>query len=460
MVSIQRRFFLQALAALALPAASAKRSLAAMPGALRPDPGELIDLPAGFSYRVVSRVGDTMADGLKVPPAHDGMAAFPGDDGRVLLVCNHELPPSHVRHSAFGEDFESLPEAVREKIYDQGGGRTPGAGGTTTSVYNPRTGETERQFLSLGGTELNCAGGPTPWGSWLTCEETFSGPGTGLTNARLVTRDQRHGYVFEVPSRADGLVKAEPIRSMGRFEHEACAVHAPSGVVYMTEDRHHSLFYRYIPDTPGQLANGGQLQALAIAGQPSMQTHNWSGDGGIARGEALPVYWLDLDNVDPDENDLRLRGAAAGAATFARGEGLCNAGGDFAFSCTIGGAARLGQLFVYSPSPYEGEPREREAPGTLQLLAEADAESMLRNNDNLTMAPWGDLFVCEDTSNHCGIVGVRPDGQMYAVADNAYSDSELAGACFSPDGSTLFVNIQYPGTTLAITGPWSSLHAA
>ena len=70
------------------------------------------------------------------------------------------------------------------------------------------------------------------------------------------------------------------------------------------------------------------------------------------------------------------------------------------------------------------------------------------------MAPWGDLVVCEDTAGHCGLVGIRPDGTQYALADNTYSNSELAGACFSPDGKILFVNIQHPGMTLAITGPW------
>jgi secreted PhoX family phosphatase len=70
------------------------------------------------------------------------------------------------------------------------------------------------------------------------------------------------------------------------------------------------------------------------------------------------------------------------------------------------------------------------------------------------MAPWGDLVVCEDTSGHGGLVGIRPDGSQYHLADNPYSNSELAGVCFSPNGQTLFVNIQYPGMTLAITGPF------
>ena len=423
-------------------------------GPLRPDPGELLDLPDGFSYRVVSKSGDTMDDGFKVPPAHDGMAAFPGHDGRVILVCNHEMPPAFPEYSAFGTGFDALPDNIKERVYDHGSGTSPGVGGTTTTVYTPRTGHTERQHLSLAGTELNCAGGPTPWGSWLSCEECFESPGTDFSRGRLITRDEKHGYVFEVPAGETGLAEPIPIKAMGRFEHEACAVHEPSGIVYMTEDRPNSLFYRYVPEVPGRLQEGGRLQALAIAGRPSQKLHNWTGDRAIDIGESLPTRWIDLEDVDPAENDLRLRGAAAGAAIFARGEGLCVAGDAFAFTCTIGGRLRLGQVFMYQPSPLEGHDGEKERPGQLTLLAEAGDESLLRNADNLTMSPWGDLVVCEDTSGHCGLVGIQPDGSLYQLADNVYSNSELAGVCFAPDGKTLFVNIQYPGTTLAITGPW------
>ncbi len=453
---INRRRFLKCLAAAAATPPLARAAYAGETGVgpLRPDPGKLLDLPDGFSYRIVSRSGDTMADGFQVPPAHDGMAAFPGNDGRIILVCNHEMPPAFPKYSAFGTDFEALPERIRERVYDHGGGRSPGAGGTTTTVYDPETGRTERQHLSLAGTEMNCAGGPTPWGSWLSCEECFESPGKTFSRGRLITREEKHGYVFEVPASATGLAEPVPIKAMGRFEHEACAVHEPSGIVYMTEDRHFSLFYRYIPDFPGRLREGGRLQALAIAGRPAQQLHNWTGDRAISIGESLATQWIDLDDVDPVENDLRLRGAAAGAATFARGEGLCNAGDAFAFTCTIGGRQRLGQVFLYQPSPLEGADGERQQPGQLTLVAEADKDSLLRNADNLTMAPWGDLIACEDTSGHCGLVGIRPDGTQYHLADNAHSSSELAGVCFAPDGKTLFVNIQYPGTTLAITGPW------
>ena len=451
-----RRRFLQciAMAAASPPLAGLAHASEIGTGSLRPDPDELLDLPDGFSYRIVSKSGDTMDDGFTVPPAHDGMAAFPGHAGKVVLICNHEMPPAFPEYSAFGTGFKELSEDIRERVYDRGGGRSPGAGGTTTTVYDPQTGITERQHLSLAGTELNCAGGPTPWGSWLSCEECFESPGTDFSRGRLITREEKHGYVFEVPASETGITDPVPIKAMGRFEHEACAVHEPSGIVYMTEDRHYSLFYRYIPDTPGRLQEGGRLQALAIAGRPAMQLHNWSGDRAIAVGESLATHWIDLEDVDPVENDLRLRGAAVGAATFARGEGLCVAGDAFAFTCTIGGRQRLGQVFEYQPSPLEGQAEEKKRPGQLTLLAEAGEQSLLRNADNLTMAPWGDLIVCEDTSRHCGLIGIRPDGRQYRLADNPYSKSELAGVCFAPDGKTLFVNIQYPGTTVAITGPW------
>lgn len=448
----RRRFLTSIAAAAALPPARATTSENSL-GPLRRDPDGLLDLPEGFELTVVSRAGEPMDDGLKVPPAHDGMAAFEGDDGRVILVCNHEMNSGYPEYSAFGTNFDALPGPEKEKVYDWGNSETPGAGGTTTVVYNPATRETERRYLSLGGTEINCAGGPTPWGSWLSCEECFEEPGTSYGTGRKIVREERHGYVFEVPSRAEGLVEAYPLRAMGRFEHEACAVDPRTGIVYMTEDRHHSLFYRFIPAVPGNLREGGRLQALAVHGRQTFATHNWSA-AEVRQDDPMPVAWIDLDDVDPVENDLRLRGARAGAATFARGEGLCAAAGDFVFTCTIGGPARLGQVFSYTPSPFEGTPRERETPGALTLIAEATRDSLLKNADNITMAPWGDLIVCEDTDSHCGLVGIRPDGSQYELADNAYSSSELAGVCFSPDGKTLFVNIQYPGTTVAINGPW------
>jgi len=456
---IDRRLFLQSIVAAATTPAvgCAVQSMGPFDAALKPDPGQIIDLPHGFTYTVVSTAGEPMSDGLVVPGAHDGMAAFDGEDGRVILVRNHEVGVSWLEASPFGDVYPELPESMKSRLYDRGADNWPGLGGTTTTIYNPVTKTTERQFLSLGGTEWNCAGGKTPWGSWLTCEETFAGSGTSVTyDDTTVFRDKNHGYIFEVPARAAELIAAVPLKAMGRFEHEAAAVHEPTGIVYLTEDQWHSLFYRFIPNVPGQLHEGGRLQALAVVGEDGKPTHNWDRED-MSVDRPLDTRWIDLEDVDGSENDLRLRGAASGAATFARGEGLNVAGDRFAFACTIGGAARLGQVFTYKPSPLEGTAREQESPGELTLIAESDKNSLLKNCDNLIMAPWGDLIVCEDVvegSTHCSLVGIRPDGSQYLVAHNAYSESEVAGVCFSPDGKTMFLNIQYPGMTIAITGPW------
>jgi secreted PhoX family phosphatase len=455
---IDRRRFLQCVvAAAAAPAAGCTRQPdRASADDLRPDPNKLFDLPEGFSYTVVSRHGNLMSDGLVVPGEHDGMAIFDGENGRLTIICNHELSPTSPVGS-FGDGYLKLPESTKSRLYDRGSDITPHLGGTTTTIYNPVSRRVEKQFLSLGGTEYNCAGGRTPWGSWLTCEESFTGVGAAKIMPGVeVTSDQRHGYIFEVPATATDLVDAVPLKQMGRFKHEAAAVHEPTGIVYLTEDQWHSLFYRFLPNVPGSLHKGGRLQALAIVDEPAKPTHNWDRVD-IAVDKPLATHWIDLDDIDSDQDDLRLRGAALGAATFARGEGLTVADDHFAFACTIGGPARLGQVFVYEPSPFEGTAREQESPGGLRLLAEGSEQSIFNNCDNLTQAPWGDLIVCEDTVDNaqsCGLVGIRRDGSQYLIGNNAYSASEVAGICFSPDGEIMFLNIQYPGIMLAVTGPW------
>lgn len=454
---IDRRRFLQILAVAASSPATvmAREDGIGGFGPLKPDPGELLDLPAGFSYTIISTAGEEMDDGLLVPGRHDGMAAFPAENGTVRLVCNHELRASWRQLGGFGADLGRMDSLDRARIYDAGKGVTPGIGGTTTIHYDPAARERRRIHLSLAGTEINCAGGAMPWGSWLSCEETFADPGMSFERGGVIHRERRHGYVFEVPVTAEGLADPVPLTAMGRFEHEAAAVDPTTGIVYMTEDRHRSLLYRFLPDVPGKLREGGRLQALAVRDKPGFDSRNW--EGLLVRpGETLETGWIDLEDPDTDSNDLRLRGHERGAALFARGEGICRADGQFAFTCTIGGPERLGQIFIYTPSPAEGTTGESRQPGTLSLLCESTADAILRNADNLTMSPWGDLVVCEDTSGHCGLVGVRADGSQYPIADNAYTRAELTGICFSPDGSVMFVNVQQVGVTLAITGPWSS----
>jgi secreted PhoX family phosphatase len=166
------------------------------------------------------------------------------------------------------------------------------------------------------------------------------------------------------------------------------------------------------------------------------------------------VTWIDLDDVESPEDDLRFRGFASGAARFARGEGMWYGRGAIYFACTNGGSEKKGQIWKYTPSPDEGKPEESREPGRLELFVEPNDGTLVENADNLTMAPWGDLIVCEDGSEQQFLVGVTPEGEIYKFARNAMNTSELAGATYSPDGSTLFVNIQSPGITLAITGPW------
>ncbi len=417
-------------------------------GPLVPDPAGIFDLPEGFSYNIISRLGERMDDGLLVPGAHDGMAAFPGPDGKTIIIRNHELTHQTPNLGAFGLKHELLEGIPAAKLFDYGRGSQPPLGGTTTLVYDTRARKLERHFLSLAGTGRNCAGGPTPWNSWITCEEWVERAGDKL--------EKDHGYNFEVPASAEiGLVDPVPLRDMGRFHHEAVAVHEPTGIVYETEDRDDGQIYRFIPHTPGKLALGGRLQALAIIDKPSCDTRNWNKEGPtIKPGESMAVRWIDLDDPDSPKDDLRYRGFEAGAARFARGEGMWYGNDAIYFACTTGGVKKNGQIWRYVPSPNEGQPGETANPGKLELFIEPNDNKLMQNADNLTIAPWGDVMVCEDRSGDARIVGVTPRGELYHFGRNRLSKSELAGICFSPDGSTLFVNIQHDGITLAIHGPF------
>jgi secreted PhoX family phosphatase len=461
-VFVSRRDFISSAGATLVGFAGLRGALAAQPlaeqspfnrfGPLVRDPNGFLDLPKGFGYRVVSAKGREMADGLLVPGRPDGMAAFAGEDGLTLLIKNHEMSPDPADEGAFGSDFERLDRIDSTRLFDAGTDGRPGLGGTTSVLYDTRTGRVLEERLSLGGTLRNCAGGPTPWGTWITCEETVERAGGRLS--------QTHGYNFEVPARMDDLpVQAVPIRDMGRFNHEAVAVLPESGIVYQTEDRGDGLVYRFVPNVPGDLLAGGRLQALAVRDRPSLDTRNW---GGLFRrpqvrpGGAAPVEWIDLHDVESPEDDLRYQGHEAGAARFARGEGMWYAGDAVFFACTNGGGARRGQIWRYKPSPEEGGPGESDRPGTLELFLEATRSSLLENADNITVAPWGDLFVCEDGGGTDYLVGVTPEAQLYRFARNRRSEGELCGCVFSPDGSTLFLNMQIEGLTLAITGPWTT----
>ena len=403
-------------------------------GPLIEDPEGLLDLPEGFSYRILSSLGDTMDDGGSVPDKADGMGCFDLGGGQLALVRNHELVPKDDAGATLASGYGTRNGEILP-------------GGTTHILLDAQSLEVKRQFRSLGGTIRNCAGGTTPWGSWLTCEEAPTGPGQRYGDGLALN----HGWVFEVPATADGLVDASPIKAMGRFNHEAACVDPVTGIVYLTEDRDDSVLYRYIPKTPGRLADGGQLQALKAGALPDLR--NWS-EPAFARNTPADVEWIDLDNVESPQDDLRERAAAKGASLIARGEGIHMGDGELYVCSTSGGAAELGQILRLVPG------REGKA-DTIELFFESESKDQFDYGDNLTVAPNGHLIVCEDqytllVDNH--LRGITPEGKPYKLGRLRLS-TELAGACFSPDGKWLFVNAYSPTRTLAITGPWDRFAA-
>ena len=423
-------------------------------GNLVADPAHVLDLPPEFSYKVFSKAGESMDDGLFVPGNHDGMGAFAGPGGKTILVRNHEMEATATQFSPFGSRRALLANVDRAKLYDFGNARRPGLGGTVTLVYDTKEKRLERHFLSLAGTIRNCAGGVTPWNTWITCEEDVSSPNRDGMNPDD-PMEKEHGYNFEVPARENiQLADPLPLKAMGRFNHEAVAVDPKSGIVYQTEDRSDGLFYRFIPDQPGRLRAGGKLQALRIHDQQSADTRNYRVDI-FKPGQKLDAEWVDVRNVESPDDDLRYQGFfESGAARFARGEGIWYGRDAVHFACTNGGRKRKGQIWRYFPSAAEGTPREKNERGKLELFIEPNDGELLENCDNVTLAPWGDLIICEDGQSPQYLVGVTQQGKTYRFARTTLA--EFAGACFSPDGGTLFVNIFTPGMTLAIVGPWET----
>jgi uncharacterized protein len=414
-----------------------------------------LHLPEGFEYRSFSYTGEAMTDGVVTPGRHDGMAAFAGRQGRYVLVRNQEI---NGPGPAFGDGSQAYDPMAR--------------GGTTTLEVSTRA-EDFRAWVSLNGTQMNCAGGPMPWGSWVSCEETVNGPDvgpdfTGVPNDAL---EEKHGYIFEVPSSwgPGEYQSVSPIRAAGRFAHEAVAVDPRTGYLYLTEDNFGfpSGFYRYrAPQNPvvtGELTDGGILEMLAIEGERNAQLHT-----GRTVGETLDVSWVEIRDPDPTfkrgtTNDEAIsavgdQGRKRGAAIFSRLEGLHFGDGTFYIVSTQGGDAPdggptggfgdgYGQVWGYEP-----------ATETLTLLFESPGKEVLELPDNATVSPQGSVLLNEDGPVENFLRGLTPDGVLFDFAMNAIPgrmQEEFAGSTFSPDGKTLFVNIQASSAlTLAIWGPW------
>ena len=394
-------------------------------GSLIPDPQGVIDLPPGFEYSIISSVGTKMNDGNIVPDHHDGMAAFPGKNGTTILVRNHELHPLQTSNKLKTD----IPK------YD-----TFAPGGTTTLIVDSDR-KLQKHFISLAGTVRNCGGGDTLRNSWISCEEDISTPypPPGYTLADVFPHwgkvERKHGYNFEV-SATEKVAKPIPLVAMGRFRHEAIAVDPKTGYIYQTEDQLDSCLYRFRPHSKENLQAGGILEALVIKDFPKIDT---SLDVPIEKPYA--VEWVTLEDVDPEHDTLRYEAQSKGAALFRRGEGICYGNGEMYWTCTNGGKAGVGQIFRYD--------LEKEQ---VELFIESPGSEVLDYPDNLILAPFGDLIVCEDGAGKQFLVGITPQGEYYRLAKNALNNSEFAGICFAPDGKTMFVNIYKPGMTLAIWG--------
>lgn len=454
---VRRRLLLGAAAAGAVAALpTSARALAALGGAVhapelvamrdRTTGLRLLELPRGFSYLSFGWAGDPMSGGQPTPQRHDGMAVVRAAGHRFTLVRNHEVRS------------DDGPFAAGDIVYDPAAG-----GGTTTIEFDGDRGRVLDTYASLAGTAINCAGGATPWGSWLSGEETVRGPGDPhYTEARPLRYQKAHGWMFEV--HGDGPHAAKPLPALGRFTHEAAAIDPATGIVYLTEDRAEAGLYRCVPKVPGQLERGGVLEMLCASDAGGRVADLARG---LDPGASYAVRWVRVE--DPmlahspgtlDAKGVFAQGQANGGTRFVRLEGCCFGGGLLHFTSTSGGDAGRGQLWRYDPRA------ER-----LALAFESGDAAVLDNPDNVTTSPQGALVVCEDGGDDPErLIVISADGRATPLARNAvrldgerngltgdFRDEEFAGACFSPDGKWLFVNVQVPGISFAITGPWAKL---
>lgn len=411
----------------------------------------LLALPKGFEYLSYGWTGQLMADGRPTPTDHDGMAVCAKRGNTIALVRNHEL---------------SVKESTQ--CYVPGGMyNNDEYGGTTTLIFDVGRGVFIKSYTSLGGTIRNCAGGRTPWRSWISCEETFHPWGSRADGFN-------HGYVFDVPG--FGISNGQPVRAAGRFSHEAVAFDPRTGVMYETEDTDASGFYKYVQPGAGQpnwrsdrgrqelLRDGGELYAMVVNGESRKDM-----TGGFTAGVSFPVTWQRV--TDPEGKVGRAFDSAPDAAIFERGEGCWEDDGKIFFVSTSGGAAGLGQVWLYDPIAE-----------TVTMLYESSDASDLDGPDNIAISPRGGIVLCEDgDSNPKRLIGLTTRGITYPFAENRivlasgdidtidavypgtkanfwdntvgdYQSSEWAGATFY--GGWLFANVQSPGVTFAIRGPW------
>ena len=387
---LRRREFLQAglagAGALAFGPAFWRDALAAAPatpgvgpfGPLQAPDANGIMLPNGFSSRVIAR-GLQPVPGTAYPwhIFSDGQATFAQPDGGWILVSNCEAPP----------DAGGGAEAIRFR-----------ADGSTAGAHR-----------ILGGTQNNCAGGPTPWGTWLSCEEHDG------------------GRVWECDPTGAQPARVHP--AMGVFSHEAAAVDPAGRRVYLTEDDGSGGFYRFTPDAYPDLSRG----LLEIASVQASGAVRW-----------LPV-------PDPSASSGPTRSQVPGYTPFRRGEGIWFDSG-----------------VVYVATTSDERIHAYDTVGeTIEVIYDAKTLSNppLQEVDNITVARSGDLFVCEDAGDlSMGVITpdrvvadfLRLTGAQHGDPNTAAA-SELTGVTFNPSGDRMYFSSQRAfgvGVIYEITGPF------
>ncbi|NGN65474.1 DUF839 domain-containing protein [Streptomyces sp. A7024] len=422
-------------------------------GPLQPDPDGILALPAGFSYRIITRTGTTKLEtGETTPSNHDGTATFAGSRGSTLLVNNHEIG------DPLSEAKAPVPH-VKGLVYD------PAAAGGCTVVEVSKQGEPVAEWVGIAGTATNCAGGSTPWGTWLTCEETEAKAGE-----EGMTKD--HGYVFEVdPHDARANQDPKPIKAFGRYAHEAVVIDPRRGHAYLTEDADepNGLFYRWTPPKGFEHGRGKLAKLADDAG--TLQAPKCFDSGGkfvddLSRatktGIVYGVDWVDVPDRDARETSVREQ-FDAGEVTRARKlEGMWwGDGGAYLVTSYArdedSPVPHDGQVWFYSPSRRTLTLKVR-----LEVNADPSKDGAFDGPDNITVSPYGGLLIAEDGDGIQHLFGATDDGRTYPIARNDLNIgteaepeySEFTGVVFSPDGKTLFANIQDPGIMVAITGRW------
>lgn len=376
-------------------------------------------LPPGFTCTVLIERGKQHTDGTRSADAPDGMACFSDARGNWILLRNHELDDD-AREGAF-------PEAPSPLAYD-----AEYHGGVSRLVVDPATLRVISSNTVLSGTHRNCAGGPSPWG-WLTCEES---------------EEPRHGYVFACAADAERATKPLKIPGYGRFRHEAVAVDPETLRAYLTEDQADGALYRFTPNAAAD-PFVGRLEALRVRGKKDFDVSD-----SLRPGRRVEVEWVGIDDPEAERRTTREQAHEKGAAAIRRGEGAWFDARSVVVTSTSGGPRGLGQVLrLHLREGKEGSSGHDE----LEVVCESQNAEDWKSPDNITVAPNGDLVFAEDGGSDQHLRGVTPDGLVYSIARNVGSESELAGVCFSPDGSTLFCNLQRDGTTVAIRGPWEQI---